>query len=374
MCRYGEAGIDAWPKSGLTNVNPDPWSKKRGHNGIIYESGNGLWHRNLELVRSNATGSLTQGWYQGEPPYQWNLVADPNKGAQILAMSDDGKSVLPGQSVYGQPVLTGSSFNRDFELVYVNTGGELVSWHYSQSAPGWYYLGTSGIGNLQGYPGFTQLDDSSFSAVVRTNVGGLQEYIRDAKTGRWVVGNAVAPPGLIRASGPSLVSSNVNLNIYDQTTSGNLYVVAVLNTGRMQLFYRETGPRASSTLWRPTEIFGQDVGVSPPVMIQDYWRTQDENTPTGFQLLVAVNGRVEHWERVNTYIGWNPPQLGGNQWNRIWTFGQGIKHVWGLVQGSYRGQLDAVVEDYSGEMWHWVFQGTPGSWRLLGRVPGVEGG
>lgn len=109
-------------------------------------------------------------------------------------------------------------------------------------------------------------------------------------------------------------------------------------------------------------------------MIQDYWRTVDETTPTGFQLLVAVDGRVQHWERVNTFIRTRPPLPRGNQWGHLWTFGRGVKHVWSLVQGSYRGQLDAVVEDFAGEMWHWVFSGTPGVWRLTGRVPGVVGG
>lgn len=90
-----------------------------------------------------------------------------------MAKTDDGKAYLAGQDVYGQPVLIGSSFNRDFEVVYVNKGGNLVSWHYSQSAPGWYYLGNSSFGGLEGYPGFTQLDDSSFSVVVRTNLGGV---------------------------------------------------------------------------------------------------------------------------------------------------------------------------------------------------------
>lgn len=46
-------------------------------------------------------------------------------------------------------------------------------------------------------------------------------------------------------------------------------------------------------------------------MVQDYWRTTDENTPGGFQLLVAVGGVVQHWQRINTDIATNEPKAGG---------------------------------------------------------------
>jgi C1A family cysteine protease len=30
---YGSSQIDTWAKIGIQNVNPDPWSKRRHHNG-----------------------------------------------------------------------------------------------------------------------------------------------------------------------------------------------------------------------------------------------------------------------------------------------------------------------------------------------------
>jgi hypothetical protein len=174
----------------------------------------------------------------------------------------------------------------------------------------------------------------------------------------------------------------VNLDIYNSASSGNLYVVAVLITGQLQLFWRRTTGTGVSgatvnTTWIPTEIFGSGIGASPPVMIQDFWRTNDETTPGGFQLLVAVNGRVQHWQRVNTNINTNPPREGGGRgsWGLVKTFGSGnIKAVWGLVQGSFRGALDAVVEDNNGNMWHWRYGGSPGDWTVQASVPGVKGG
>ncbi len=138
-----------------------------------YESGNGVNHRNFELVRSNATGGLTWVYRSGDNPQAWHLVKP------MLAVDDKNVS-LPGQNAVGQPVLTGSSFNRDFEVVFVNTGGFLSSWHYSQSWNDWFYLGQSPFGGLQGNPGYTQMDDSSFSLVVRTTSGSLQEVCSSA--------------------------------------------------------------------------------------------------------------------------------------------------------------------------------------------------
>lgn len=151
----------------------------------------------------------------------------------------------------------------------------------------------------------------------------------------------------------------------------------------MQLFYRPAAGEirpcpALNTTWIPTEIFGSGItNMTPPVMIQDYWRTEDERQAGGFQLLVAVSGRVQHWQRVNTDIDIWPPVagVGAPKWGRVRTFGSGeIKHVWGLLQGSWRGALDAVVEDWQGRMWHWRFSGNPGQWARVAQVPGVRGG
>jgi hypothetical protein len=126
----------------------------------------------------------------------------------------------------------------------------------------------------------------------------------------------ISGPATILQSGPALVQSNVNLDQNDPLSAGNLYVVAVLASGKMQMFYRPSSnnpfsPISTTKTWIPTEVFGSGIGDTAPVMVQDYWRTQDENTPGGFQLLVAVGGVVQHWQRVNTDIATNPPVAGG---------------------------------------------------------------
>jgi hypothetical protein len=198
---------------------------------------------------------------------------------------------------------------------------------------------------------------------------------RDAKTGLWSWGYQVATSGIL-ASGPSLVQSNVGLNIYNRDSRGNLYVVAVLNTGQMQLFWRPNAIGGSRT-WNAGEVFGSGLNrATPPVMIQDYWRTTDETKPGGFQLLVVKDGNVQHWQRINTNIATSPPVAGSKgPWSQVRTFGNGhIKHVWSLVQGSFMGILDAVVEDFNGDMWHYQFAGDPGQWKLVTKLPGPRGG
>jgi hypothetical protein len=165
------------------------------------------------------------------------------------------------------------------------------------------------------------------------------------------------------------VQSNVGLNIYDSSSSGKVYVVAVTNAGQLQM-YERAGSAGSA--WKATEVFGSGVGDTPPVMIQDYWRTTDETTPGGFQLLVAVNGIVQHWQRVNTDINTNPPKAGGSgKWYLVKTFGTNIKNVWGLLQGSFGQSLEAIVEDNNGDMWHWQWTNA---WHQVAKVPGVRGG
>jgi hypothetical protein len=137
----------------------------------------------------------------------------------------------------------------------------------------------------------------------------------------------------------------------------------------MQMFYRHSSnlPNTNKT-WIPTEIFGADIGDTAPVMVQDYWRTEDERTPGGFQLLVAVDGQVQHWQRINTDIESNPPQPGGpGGWVNVLTFGNNVKNVWSLVHGSFNMALEAIVEDMSGNLWHWEY--TNSGWNQVAEVP-----
>ena len=65
--RYGDSGIDQYSKAALRNVSPDPWTKRRLHNGALYESGNGPLNRNLEVMDPTAAASSIAGATAARP-------------------------------------------------------------------------------------------------------------------------------------------------------------------------------------------------------------------------------------------------------------------------------------------------------------------
>ena len=191
------------------------------------------------------------------------------------------------------------------------------------------------------------------------------QYIRKAEVGTWApVSPPIAAEGTILQSGPALVQSNIGLNVYDDTSAGNVYVVAVLDSGQLGLFWRTAdGP------WQTGEVFGGDLPDTPPVMIQDFWDTADENAHGGFQVLVAnQDGNVEHWQRINDDILDHIPESGvQGKWENVGSFGDGeVAHVWGLTQGSYNFALEAIVEDFYGDVLHCQYVGV---WERVKRLP-----
>lgn len=128
-----------------------------------------------------------------------------------------------------------------------------------------------------------------------------------------------------------------------------VYVVAVRSGGRLQLFSRP----GNDTSWTADDVFGSGVGASPPVMIQDFLGTANETSAGGLQLVVAVDGRVQHWKRE---VG----DTGG--WDMVETAGTGVRHVWGLVQGSFGGRMHMVTEGLDGRFSYWEWDG---SWTVV---------
>jgi len=85
---YGECRIDDFARNGVRNTNPDPWTKRRLHNGNLFESRNGALHRNLEVAGSN--GSRVQHrWREGGPPFNWGTSAAFATDAAVSDLSID---------------------------------------------------------------------------------------------------------------------------------------------------------------------------------------------------------------------------------------------------------------------------------------------
>jgi hypothetical protein len=137
----------------------------------MIQSGFGQYHKNFELVRASPNGGFTHIWRQDTPPYTWYR-------GETAVRKEDG-TIVPGQWVIGQPLILSSSFNRDFEVMYLSNENLLKHWYYSQNARQWFDLaksGKDGYGtDVGGYPGYVQTDDSNFALVVRRTDGSLVE-------------------------------------------------------------------------------------------------------------------------------------------------------------------------------------------------------
>ena len=325
---YGESNIDTYAKAGLTGTNPDPWTKRRLHNGNLYESGNGALHRNLEVAGAGGSRVLHR-WREGGPPWTWGTGAQFGNDASVC------------------PTLTGTTYNRNMELLYLTGGKTVHHWWTGGGGSGpWNDGGLAGPGDYYGVPGFIQSDygaPGNFEAVVRTT-GGQLAHLWRLNGPPWTWAESARFGSGIAYSGASLVQSDY----LGKPDHGNLEVVAVRTNGAMQHFWRN----AADMQWRAGSVFGAGVG-SPPVMIQGQYGMRDETGPHGnFELCVAVGGKVQHWWRSNAN--------GSMDWRMSAIFGHDVAAVAGLCQGSWGMNLEVIVLRTDQQLQHYWRDG--GGW------------
>lgn len=321
---YGEAGIDQYAKAGLSGLNPDPWTKRRLHAGNLYESGNGALHRNLEVVGATG-GTVSHHWREGGPPWTWSV------------------SDKFGNDAAACPTLTGTTYGRNLELVYLTTTGRLHHWWRVGGGGDWQDGGIFGPQNCQGVPGFVQGDygaPGNLEVVVRVGGGQLQHLWRLAGP-PWTWHEGPKFGSGIALSGATLVQGD-----YYGNSHGNLECVAVLDNGQLQHFWRNEPDLA----WRTGPVFGSGVS-SPPVMIQGQYGMRDESGPHGnFELCVAVGGQVQHWWRDNA---------GGTMsWHLTTAFGHDVAAVAGLAEGSWSMNLEVMALRTDGQLQHYWRDGA----------------
>ncbi len=325
---YGESNIDTYAKAGLTGTNPDPWTKRRLHNGNLYESGNGALHRNLEVAGAGGSRVLHR-WREGGPPWTWGTGQQFGNDAAVC------------------PTLTGTTYNRNMELLYLTGGKKVHHWWTGGGGSGpWNDGGLAGPGDYYGVPGFLQGDygaPGNFEVVVRTSAGQLAHLWR--RNGPpWTWSESARFGANIAYSGASLVQSDY----MGKPDHGNLEVVAVRTNGTMQHYWRN----AADLQWRAGAVFGAGVG-SPPVMIQGQYGMRDENGPHGnFELCVAVGGKIQHWWRSNAN--------GSMDWRMSAVFGHDVQAVAGLCQGSWGMNLEVIVLRTDQQLQHYWRDG--GGW------------
>lgn len=77
-------------------------------------------------------------------------------------------------------------------------------------------------------------------------------------------------------------------------------------------------------LWHAGPTFGSGVSSSP-CMIEGQYGASNEKAVGNFEICVAVGEKVQHWWRANSSDG---------LWRKSATFGQNVKAVVALVEGS----------------------------------------
>ncbi|MDH6126503.1 hypothetical protein P3T39_003460 [Kitasatospora sp. GP82] len=177
---YGEVNIDTNAKYGVLATNPDPWTKRRLHNGNLIEGGNGTNHRNFELVCVLNNGQMQHWWRDNDGGMVWN--PGPVFGSGIDT---------PPVMIQGQYGMSTEDAVGNFELC-VAAGGQVQHWwRDNQGDMSWYHSATFGhdvaavAGLLESSFGF------DLEVVVLRNDGQLQHYWRDS-TG-WNEGVLIGP-------------------------------------------------------------------------------------------------------------------------------------------------------------------------------------
>jgi hypothetical protein len=333
---YNQCDMDTNVKYGVLGsaTNPDPWTKRRAHNGNLYESGDGALHRNFETWSQAPGGALRHYWRDGSS-LQWALAE---------TLENDCAS---------NPAVTGTTYNRNFEMVYRTTANRLHHRYFDQSSGKWFDSPIFGPTNVAGSPGFIQSDFGSlaqpektsgpagnFEVVVLLEGGVLAHWWRDNSVAAMPWAQSATFGSNIKLSGPSLV----------QRFDRGLDVICVNNDGSMQRYWRDD---AHNLGWAAAEKFGSGVN-SPPVMIRSQFGETDETVAGNYELCVAVNGSIEHW--------WTGGNSAAN-WQKSATFGTNqpgktIQQVLGLIESSFGFDLEVIALLSDGSVQHFWRSGN----------------
>jgi hypothetical protein len=322
FCRiaYGECDVDTYAKIGLQGTNPDPWTKRRLHNGGMLESGNGALHRNFELL-ATGPGPQIHHWWRDNSAAGFPWHSGPNFGSDAAAC----------------PTLISSTYNRNFESVHLTIARRLHHWWFDQTAGTWNDGGVFGPADAAGIPGFIQSNygaPGNFEVVVRTADSKLNHWWRDGAG--WHDGGRFGSN--IVLSGASLIQSHYG-------TKGNFELVCVLSGGQMQHWWRDND---HGNVWHSTASFGSGLS-SPPCMIEGEYGAANEKSVGNFELCVAVGGKVQHWWRAN-----DSDQL----WRNSATFAHDVQAVVSLVEGSYGFNLELIVLRTDNKLQHYWRDGA----------------
>jgi hypothetical protein len=360
---YGQGvnGLENWSCLGITgpSTNPDPWTKRRVHSGNLYESGDGTNHRNFE-VWSQGPGNVIRHYYRDGQTLNWAL------GETLPQVSLAPNFTTNGYDCAGTPSVIGSTYFRNFEVIYQTTAGQLRHCYYDQVGAQWNDAGPFGPLDAQGkvltswcdgIPGFMQINigaPGNFEVVVRTPTGVLQNWWRDnvSNSGQWALKATFGTNILL--SGATLVQRWAQGGLLTVGTPAGLDLVCVTTSNTMQRWWRDD---PNSKPWVACETFGTNV-ASPPVMIRSQYGASEETVPGNYELCVAVDGSIQHW-----WTNGNPEPTTTATWTHSATFatnvaGQKVQEVLGLIESSFGFDLELIALLTDGSLQHFWRDGA----------------
>jgi len=334
---YGNNWLETPDYVGLRGTNPDPWSRRRLHNGAFLQSSNGATRNNFELFIKR--GSFVEHWWR-----EHSVGTLPWRRAGEVRNSDEWAGWKGGDAL-DCPAVVQSTFNRNFELIYRSTGNRLRHIHFDQAFGWWIDDDVFGPGDPVGIPGFVQGNRGTpgdFEVVILTRSGTLQHWTKHNSTpwtrppGTWYLRQTFGSS--IGHGGPALVQSRLGISAELEEGRGELHYVATGVNGQMQHYRRPAGGT-----WSLAGSFGAGI-TSAPCMIESQFGSDTEIEVGNIELCVAADGRIEHWWRDNGAQG---------PWQRSAVFGADVRRVVGLLQGSFGFNLELVAERTDGRYQHY---------------------
>jgi hypothetical protein len=351
---YGqdERGLEHKASIGVLGsaVSPDPWSKRRLHNGNLYEDGSGFLHRNLEVWAQS--GNHIRHYSRDGSSLIWSMVAT----LPALLVNDCAEV----------PSVLSSTYFRNYEVIYQTNKKELHHLYYDRLAnpPTWkngpptdkygFNTGIFGPNDTAGIPAFIQINvgaPGNFEVVVRRTTGELENWYRNnvggLYSGQWFKKATFGSE--IPLSGATLVQRWAKDGNHGVDIPAGLDLVCVNNDHTMQRWWRDD---PNTTKWVACEKFGLDQDkpqniASPPVMICSHFVASDETVPGNYELCVAVNGQIQHWCSSG-----NPEPTTNLKWYHCsQVFGNNVQQVLGLIYSSF-GNLELIALLANGSLQH----------------------
>jgi Papain family cysteine protease len=342
---YGEAWLENKAWTGVRNTNPDPWTKRRRRNGVIIESGNGAAHQDRELFVRNQS-SIVLDWQEaGSGP--WNSAG--------IVRSIDGWRPIP-EDALDCPASVQSSFNRNYELVYRSSFGQLRHIYFDQASQQWFDATLFGPSTPMGIPGFVQGNRGApgdFEVAVMTSSGAVEHWTKHNGSpwtkppGTWFMRATIATG--MAAAGPALVSSRLGLTSELEQETGELHYVCSSGSDLRHFRYSP-----ATAVWAQISAFGA-ASYSGPCMIESLNPTGNELDAGSFEVFVEAGNQVEHWTRPVPMPGGLPAT-----WNHVTDFGADVGRVVGALQGSasvfevYVERTDRHYQQYARPSGSWV--------------------